>query len=87
MTGHTPGPWYVNGDTFDVERMDGSFIGSKRIVARCATGDGAMANARLIAAAPDLLKALKYARRFLHPDDHDVSYIDGVIDAAVKPGT
>lgn len=56
---HTPGPWYVNGDTFDVERMDGTFIGSKRIVARCATGEGAMENACLISAAPDLLDALK----------------------------
>lgn len=59
---HTPGPWYVNGDTFDVERMDGTFGNTKRIIARCATGEGAMSNAVLIAAAPDLLKALKTVR-------------------------
>lgn len=41
-----------------------------------------LANARLIAAAPDLLEALKYARRFLRGLDHDVDYVDGVIAKA-----
>jgi hypothetical protein len=34
----------------------------------------------------DLLKALKYVRRFLNPEDHDVSYVDDVIDKAEGRG-
>ncbi|UDF29366.1 UNVERIFIED_ORG: hypothetical protein LHK14_17910 [Roseateles sp. XES5] len=60
MSTRTPGPWHVNGDTFDVVHQPTSFAGDRRIVARCATGDGAMANALLIAAAPDLLQAGKH---------------------------
>lgn len=60
MSTRTPGPWHVNGDTFDVVHQPTSFIGDRRIVARCATGDGAMANAVFIAATPDLLQAGKH---------------------------
>jgi hypothetical protein len=41
-----------------------------------------IANARLIAAAPDLLYALKYARRFLRKEDHDTDYVDAAIAKA-----
>jgi hypothetical protein len=34
----------------------------------------------------DLLKALKYVRRYLNPEDHDVSYVDDVIDNAEGRG-
>lgn len=34
----------------------------------------------------DLLKALKYVRRFLTPEDQDVSYVDDVIDKAEGRG-
>jgi hypothetical protein len=34
----------------------------------------------------DLLEALKYVRRFLNPEDHDVSYVDDVIDKAEGRG-
>lgn len=40
------------------------------------------ANFKLIAASPDLLKALKYARRFLKPEDVDIAYIDNIIENA-----
>lgn len=40
------------------------------------------ANAHLIAAAPDLLEALVYARRFLRPEDHDTGYVDAAIAKA-----
>jgi len=36
----------------------------------------------LLAAAPDLLEALKYARRLLKPDDADMNYIDEAIKKA-----
>jgi hypothetical protein len=40
------------------------------------------ANARLIAAAPELLDALVYARRFMKPEDFDIEYIDNAIKKA-----
>lgn len=62
---HTPGPWFVsNGDLLRVARSNG---GSPIVVAgvhKIGSRGGAclgdpLANARLIAAAPDLLEALK----------------------------
>jgi hypothetical protein len=44
--------------------------------------DTLVANARLIAAAPDLYEALKYARRFLKPREHDTEYVDNVLAKA-----
>jgi len=59
MTTHTPGPWAVDDEIF-VSGPDGVSIfgGSSphRDDVEC------MANARLAAAAPDMLKALEYAR-------------------------
>jgi hypothetical protein len=54
-TQHTPGPWKTNGDPY-VSTADG-----KRSIAFCDTRQAHedRANARLIAAAPDLLEALK----------------------------
>lgn len=80
----TPGPWkatkdphgsnndYCIGMATDVRRIDR--------VATCSAGDAA-----LIAAAPDLLEALKYARRFLNREDHDAAYVDAVIAKAENP--
>ena len=48
----------------------------------CPTKAEAEASANLIAAAPDLLEALKYAKRFLKPDDVDMTYIDDAIKKA-----
>jgi hypothetical protein len=60
MTEHTKGPWVATGDNFVV-----SYSGNGKAVANCyedtpdhREGECA-ANARLIAAAPDLLAALK----------------------------
>lgn len=58
-TKHTPGPWKVKGLTIWANREDGSSIG---VVANASTGDDDKAdrhNARLIAAAPEMLDALK----------------------------
>ncbi len=69
MSKHTPGPWYATGKlTRYVEaRIDGGLI---QEVAACGPtkADGGYgpqqeANARLIAAAPDLLEALKELSR------------------------
>ena len=59
MAEHTLGPWYLSGGP------DGLVYGADNtvILPHSATGftsDTQMANARLIAAAPELLKALEY---------------------------
>jgi len=68
MTQHTPGPWQVNKKLkFSVEAVaDGQGI---NLIAECCDPDGIRsvgedsANARLIAAAPDLLAALELFRK------------------------
>ena len=53
---HTPGPWHV-----DFASYNGPYIctpHAERGIARVVFGDSSVANARLIAAAPDLLEAL-----------------------------
>ena len=62
MSKHTPGPWRTF-NVADVFPDDGDTEGGRQI-ADCAVGEligfhEAAANARLIAAAPDLLEALK----------------------------
>jgi hypothetical protein len=78
VTGHTPGPWRVTysddgGFQVGVELHDGAFD-----VVICVRGSWthrvkeSLANARLIAAAPELLAALKEMREFIRirfPDD------------------
>lgn len=78
MSKHTPGPW-----TADVESGTGDYVvwgpgppGSKTaFVANIGTSPGepiafdvAKANARLIAAAPEMLAALKELREVIHHD-------------------
>jgi hypothetical protein len=58
---HTPGPWYYRPDGIVVEGQNAQ--GYNYAIAKCGesylmTDDEARANARLIAAAPDLLAAL-----------------------------
>lgn len=96
-TAHTPGPWKVvlHGKAAYVSM----FIG-KDGLPPSATGDAqfsvqpyirpaeAEANARLIAAAPDLLEALKTARHqvslFARPDDEIAQAVLQVVDAAIE---
>ena len=59
QTKHTPEEWAVKlnsnaGESWDVLARNGNLC-----VASCGTGDEALANARIIAAAPDLLAALE----------------------------
>lgn len=54
-TKHTPGPWRVNEKTSLVEQDDPLGL----FVADCRMLDEGRANAHLIAAAPDMLDALK----------------------------
>ena len=65
---HTPGPWLV--DQGLSNKCDVTIVAGARNVAqvlhlRHAKDNEALANADLIAAAPDMLKALKLARKRL----------------------
>jgi hypothetical protein len=55
--------WIVNGDRFSVE-TDATFIPDQKVIALCATGDGAMARALYIAAcSPNRMReVLAFAR-------------------------
>ena len=81
---HTPGPWYVEGESYNVGEAEvivsGIPNGGGRIVAWTANSYEAdsdnetttaedRANARLIAAAPDLLEACEVANRFFEQND------------------
>lgn len=60
---------------FEVVNQDGDIV----------AGEWGIRNeddARLISTAPELLKALKYARRWLRKEDHDTDYVDQVIAKA-----
>ena len=87
---HTPGPWVLDADAF---LMEPGFYGvprdghdsyhSVRIPGVTdMTGFCGDANARLIAAAPALLEALTYARRFLKDGEHDVAFVDEALALA-----
>lgn len=66
MSKHTPGPWHPYLDSFYVFDSD-----NHRVADTCANGKSdaeCMANAHLIAAAPDLLAALEgLVKQFAHP--------------------
>ena len=68
---HFPGPWMVHG-TLVRGMSHGQYIPIARVQSRPFTPEGAEANARLIAAAPDLLAALRalveFFRQFDGPD-------------------
>ena len=68
-TTHTPGPWRVSGYRLAVFAK---LNGIKVVIADCNRTLGyseSEANARLLAAAPDLLEALKQCRLALEPYD------------------
>ncbi len=71
MSEYTPGPWVVVGDADpEIHTNDGTWITSQVLGAD--SGDDGQANARLIAAAPDLLAICRemqaYLRRFMSGD-------------------
>ena len=71
MSKHTPGPWEVSGEIFDNDGQPETAIqalnGAATVAVALEFGQNnphiREANARLIAAAPDLLEQLKIARR------------------------
>ena len=84
---HTPGPWEqstvkaANGDVCHGVKSSAAFITVAWLNGR--TENEAIKNARLIAAAPELLEALKLARQIIgRPDDYCTKIIDSAIAKA-----
>jgi hypothetical protein len=98
MSNHSPGEWKIFPAEADKDylRIRGTRLGGRYKIANVhaptyvSSLPGLLerdqaeseANARLIVCAPELLDALRYARRWLKPIDHDVEFIDAVIARA-----
>lgn len=87
MSKHTPGPWgyfrhYPEG-TWHIAASPMNYTKGQHCIADVDTED----NARLMHAAPELLEALKKARRFVLLSQEPVGAELDEIDAAVKKAT
>ena len=87
MNKHTPGPWRKNG-SFNVECEPGLFFLLQNNTASVKAQE-LRANARLIAAAPDLLEACKSARDYLErvdwaADEYPPFYTYDLLVEAIK---
>jgi hypothetical protein len=73
MSGYTPGPWHVCPENqadhqWVIAQADGSSVADCSPVGPWVSDVTADANARLIAAAPDVLEALMVAREWMRGD-------------------
>jgi len=84
-TRHTPGPWATEIADYGSKRIGTVFGGSQDIARIVVVGDGLTretdANARLIAAAPDLLRACQQAIVALKGREHDGFLRDAIAKA------
>jgi hypothetical protein len=88
-TGITEGPWeYVASAAEDgtvnywirpVAGQGTGWVGDRYL---CVSGICTEDEARAMSAAPELIAALKYARRFLKPADVDMNFIDAALAKA-----
>lgn len=86
QTKHTPGPWAVESDT-DIVSDSGDFVASCHEPGSDVSTAREYANARLIAAAPDLLAALQAIMDDPDAVDH-ILHLDAVAaDAAIAKAT
>ena len=101
MSGHTPGPWYLeSGRTARIDHLSvchedrhtpGAATGViARVTCRVSWMEEQQANARLIAAAPDLLEALQIVRagfdkRSLGISAYGYKTVVDAIEKATKP--
>lgn len=90
MSKHTPGPWKTNGDPYVSTHNGRQSIAFTDV--RGISGVESRANARLIAAAPDLLDALNVMLGSIHPYREDgtptipEATID-IVNAAIEKAT
>jgi hypothetical protein len=87
-TKHTPGPWAANDDGLVLGNMD-NYEGEAPLVCTCGSADDLnkepelhLANARLIAAAPDLLKTCRFLLKRAEQLSAGTKAIDGLIPDA-----
>jgi hypothetical protein len=72
---HTPGPWHVRGRLIEADRHT---VAALSKVTDCdLLREESEANARLIAAAPELLEACETCLRLLESEDLDANKFDG----------
>ena len=95
---HTPGPWSVKPEEVDRAyiRVRGTHLGGRFKIANVLTpnyegshpreADETRANARLIAAAPELLAVVIHARNVL-PNEHWADDTRRMLDAAIARAT
>lgn len=82
MNKHTPGPWLVSTDGLRVVGLTEAIESPFPVVVNCTSGYDVMpyaeakANAKLIAAAPDLLEALKDVLRIIDTSVYHVESYD-----------
>lgn len=87
MSTHTPGPWYVRGDQGQLLWCDARHIYAPEASNRCVDAKVSLADARLMAAAPDLLAACTTvldALEFHYPSMH---HSIGVLRSAIAKAT
>jgi hypothetical protein len=86
MNKHTPGPWqyaFEGGTAAFIMEGDGTTVAKISTTENSTAHRNLPANARLIAAAPDLLEALKFAQSIIgHPDDAGSQMIAAAIAKA-----
>lgn len=88
MSKYTRGPWDFDwGDKYHSKYrfiLGADKYGDREFVCEIfgGTEEEIIANANLIVTAPELLHALKYVRRYLNEEDHDVGFVDAIIAKA-----
>lgn len=71
MSKYTPGPWEISALPNDTE-FTHKISAGKELMWLCAIGNNATSNARLIAAAPELLEEAQMLLRACEADAHNV---------------
>jgi hypothetical protein len=87
MSKHTPGPWKIEHDYKPYVINAGAGHTICAITGTAAIRPEAEANARLIAAAPEMLEALKLVRESGLADEYGASAVEDAINAAIKKAT
>lgn len=82
MSKHTPGPWFVNGHEHYTKYVEARIGGGLlQEVAACGPTEKQEqqeANARLIAAAPELLEALQHIEEYWNRDSNEQAMTDAL---------
>jgi len=86
MSEHTPGPWFIYKDEHEFVILQNRPVKNATAIAIVYSDDKPdEANARLIAAAPELLEALKKAREYVAKVNGSIAGAIGHENTIVKP--